>query len=61
MVLISNPVKQSGERVVVIEVNDNPSLDAGVEDEYLGDELYRTVLEEFVRRLERKRNDEIRV
>jgi glutathione synthase/RimK-type ligase-like ATP-grasp enzyme len=54
-------VKQSGNRVVVIEVNDNPSLDASVEDEYLGDELYRIILEEFVRRLERKRNGEVRV
>lgn len=53
-------VKDCGDgRVVVIEVNDNPSLEAGVEDEYLGDELYRVVLEEFVRRLERKRNGEI--
>lgn len=49
-------IKQSGERVVVIEVNDNPNLDAGVEDGYLGDDLYRIVLEEFVRRLERKRS-----
>lgn len=49
-----------GGRVVVIEVNDNPSLEAGVEDEYLGDELYRLILEELVRRLERKRNGEIR-
>ncbi|MGA8261012.1 MAG: RimK family protein [Arenicellales bacterium] len=54
-------VKQSGKRVVVIEVNDNPSIDASVEDEYLGDELYRIILEEFVRRLERKRNGEVRV
>lgn len=49
-------IKQSGRRVVVIEVNDNPNIDAGVEDAYLGEELYRLVLEEFVRRLERKRN-----
>lgn len=48
-------VKQCSERVVVIEVNDNPNLDAGVEDQYLGDQLYRVVLEEFVRRMERKR------
>ncbi|PWG61082.1 RimK family protein [Sediminicurvatus halobius] len=49
-------VKQSGERAVVIEVNDNPNLDAGVEDGYLGDDLYRMILEEFIRRLERKRS-----
>ncbi len=48
-------VKQVGSRSVVIEVNDNPNLDAGVEDGYLKDDLYRVILEEFVRRLERKR------
>jgi len=48
-------LKQIGNRIVVIEVNDNPSIDAGVEDEYLGDDLYRRVMQEFLRRLERKR------
>jgi glutathione synthase/RimK-type ligase-like ATP-grasp enzyme len=37
--------------VVVIEVNDNPSVDAGVEDEVLGDQLYERVMQEFLRRL----------
>mgnify|MGYP006195868447 FL=1 len=48
-------LKQSGDKVVVIEVNDNPNLDAGIEDAYLHDDLYSLVLEEFVRRLELKR------
>ena len=48
-------LKQAGDRVVVIEVNDNPNLDAGIEDAYLQDDLYSLVLEEFVRRLELKR------
>ncbi len=48
-------LKQSGERVVVIEVNDNPNVDAGVEDVYLGEDLYRRIMSEFLRRLERKR------
>jgi glutathione synthase/RimK-type ligase-like ATP-grasp enzyme len=48
-------LKQSGDKVVVIEVNDNPNLDAGIEDAYLKDDLYSLVLEEFVRRLEIKR------
>lgn len=48
-------LKQSGEKVVVIEVNDNPNMDAGTEDAYLQDDLYSLVLEEFVRRLELKR------
>jgi glutathione synthase/RimK-type ligase-like ATP-grasp enzyme len=48
-------LKQSGDRVVVIEVNDNPNLDAGIEDAWLQDDLYALVLEEFIRRLEIKR------
>jgi hypothetical protein len=47
-------VKQFGDRAVVIEVNDNPSIDEGVEDAYLGEDLYRRIMEEFLRRLERK-------
>jgi glutathione synthase/RimK-type ligase-like ATP-grasp enzyme len=41
--------------VVVIEVNDNPNIDAGVEDAWLGEDLYRQVMLEFLRRLEAKR------
>ncbi|WP_160287289.1 RimK family protein [Pseudomonas knackmussii] len=48
-------LKQGGDRVVVIEVNDNPNIDSGVEDVFLGDDLYKLILEEFVRRLEVKR------
>ncbi len=48
-------IKADGKRVALIEVNDNPSIDAGVEDAYLGEDLYRRVMEEFLRRLERKR------
>jgi glutathione synthase/RimK-type ligase-like ATP-grasp enzyme len=48
-------IKQTQDRLVVIEVNDNPSIDAGVEDEHLGAELYRRIMQEFLRRMERKR------
>ena len=48
-------IKQAKDRAVVIEVNDNPSIDAGIEDAYLGDDLYRRIMEEFLRRMERKR------
>lgn len=47
-------MKQIGGRNVIIEINDNPSIDSGVEDLYLGDGLYRIIMEEFIRRLERK-------
>ena len=48
-------VKEVDGRSVVIEVNDNPSIDQGVEDVVLGDELYRLVLREILERLEQKR------
>lgn len=48
-------IKATRDRVAIIEVNDNPSIDAGVEDAYLGEDLYRRIMEEFLRRLERKR------
>jgi len=47
-------LKQGDKRVAVIEVNDNPSLDRGVEDLYLGRELYDLIMSEFVTRLERR-------
>lgn len=45
-------LKQSGDQVLLIEVNDNPSIDEGVEDLYLGDRLYELILAEFRKRLE---------
>ncbi|MCA9034132.1 MAG: RimK family protein [Planctomycetaceae bacterium] len=48
-------VKESNGRFVVIEVNDNPNINAGVEDAVLKDELYRRIVEVFVRRMEHKR------
>jgi glutathione synthase/RimK-type ligase-like ATP-grasp enzyme len=48
-------LKQAGDRVVVIEVNDNPSIDAGVEDEFIGDELYHIILQEFINRVQKNR------
>ncbi len=45
-------LKETGDGVVVIEVNDNPNIDAGVEDAVLGRELYLRVMREFLRRLE---------
>lgn len=45
-------LKQFGEVCKVVEVNDNPNIDFGVEDLVLKDALYRKVVEYFVRRLE---------
>jgi hypothetical protein len=33
----------------VIEINDNPNIDAGMEDAVLGDSLYRKILDHFLR------------
>ncbi|MBI1372664.1 MAG: ATP-grasp domain-containing protein [Phycisphaera sp.] len=49
-------VKQVGSRAVVIEVNDNPNLEAGYEDRVLKSELYDRVMQSFLRRIEHLRN-----
>ncbi|MGH8271816.1 MAG: ATP-grasp domain-containing protein, partial [Gammaproteobacteria bacterium] len=45
-------VKELPDRTVVIEINDNPNLDADVEDAALGDQLYERLIAEFIRRIE---------
>ena len=45
-------LKQTKKGVFVIEVNDNPNIDRGVEDAVLKDDLYALVLHDFVRRIE---------
>lgn len=45
-------LKQFGKVVKVIEVNDNPNIDVGVEDLVLKTALYKRVMEHFLKRLE---------
>ncbi|MBS1213887.1 MAG: uncharacterized protein H6R26_2504 [Proteobacteria bacterium] len=45
-------LKQNDHGVYVIEINDNPNIDAGIEDEVLGDRLYEAIMAEFVRRMD---------
>jgi len=45
-------VKEKNGKGYVIEVNDNPNIDSGIEDKYLGDELYHLILTELLRRME---------
>lgn len=45
-------IKESGGKIYVIEVNDNPNLDAGIEDQVLGDELYTRIIQSFKNRIE---------
>lgn len=44
-------LKEIDGRVMVIEVNDNPSIDAGCEDALLGKALYREIMEVFLKRV----------
>lgn len=48
-------IKDTENGLKIIEINDNPSVDHGVEDLILGAELYRIILREFVTRLDAKR------
>jgi glutathione synthase/RimK-type ligase-like ATP-grasp enzyme len=48
-------LKQVEDRVYLIEVNCNPNLDAGNEDQVLGEALYREVLGVFARRIAERR------
>ena len=48
-------VKVVGKKTVVIEVNDNPSIEAGFEDAVLKDELYERIMGVFLKRLEARR------
>ena len=52
-------VKQVGRLAYVIEVNDNPSIDAGYEDTLLKDTLYERIMEHFVGKLDRRRERRI--
>ena len=48
-------LKQVEDRVYLIEVNCNPNIDAGNEDQVLGEALYREVLGVFARRISEAR------
>lgn len=48
-------IKEIKGRAYVIEVNDNPNVDVGVEDEFLGDELYERIMQSMFNRIETER------
>ena len=48
-------LKQLSERCLLIEINDNPNVDAGNEDQVLKDALYRETMGVFARRIAQKR------
>ncbi|TVR97798.1 MAG: ATP-grasp domain-containing protein [Rhodospirillales bacterium] len=53
-------LKETANGVYVIEVNDNPSIEAGVEDSMIKDRLYLSVMETFIRRLDKRSQAEPR-
>lgn len=42
-------IKEVDKKAYVIEINDNPNIDAGVEDKILGDKLYEAIFDHFQR------------
>lgn len=49
-------LKQNDRGVFVIEINDNPNIDQGVEDKVLHGELYTRILGELLRRVDKQRS-----
>lgn len=49
-------VKESNGKFYVIEVNDNPNINAGCEDSVLKEELYRRMVSVFVKRIEQQKS-----
>ncbi|MCA9125812.1 MAG: RimK family protein [Planctomycetales bacterium] len=48
-------VKEAGGKFYIIEVNDNPNVDSGVEDAVLRDDLYERIVEFFIKRIEQSK------
>jgi glutathione synthase/RimK-type ligase-like ATP-grasp enzyme len=48
-------IKQVGSRFYVMEVNDNPNIDAGIEDGILKDTLYDRIMGVFLERIEARK------
>lgn len=53
-------IKQLGDQLYVIEINDNPSIDTGYEDAVLKSELYNSIMGVFLKRMERKREGNLK-
>src|SRR5690606_15072081 len=50
-------LKELDGKAYVIEVNDNPSIEAGVEDKVIKDELYTRVIESLLKRVDQIRSN----
>lgn len=49
-------IKEHNGNPYVIEINDNPSIDAGVEDLLLQDEIYYKIMDSMIERVEKAKN-----
>ena len=49
-------LKETEQGVIIIEINDNPSIDHDVEGQILKDEIWRRIISWFSTRLERRMN-----
>lgn len=47
-------IKSQGDKHYVIEINDNPNIDYGLEDQILGETLYQQIMSVFLQRIRRK-------
>ncbi len=47
-------IKSYNNKHYVIEINDNPSIDNGIEDRLIGDTLYQQIMSVFLQRIRRK-------
>ncbi|MDX9754302.1 MAG: RimK family protein [bacterium] len=48
-------LKEVDNKIYVIEINDNPSIDTEIEDDYLKDQLYDEIMKVFKTRIEHKK------
>lgn len=47
-------IKSCGDKNYVIEINDNPNVDCGLEDQVSGEKLYEQIMNVFLQRIRRK-------
>ncbi len=47
-------IKEKDGKFYIIEVNDNPSIDGGIEDRIIKNQLYEEIMRVFIKRLDRK-------
>ncbi|MCB9093509.1 MAG: RimK family protein [Halobacteriovoraceae bacterium] len=52
-------LKQKDDQVYFIEINDNPNIDAGVEDKLLGDELYDKIAKYFYNKCQNRKGQNV--